>query len=106
MNTLSHYAKTGTWTERGGRALTGKHAAKVAANSWLEFRYGLMPLIYTAQDVIKLVNSAYERSDATRIRSARASIKHSAPIGFKRIRFLMHKLLIQKCFAILLVLMT
>lgn len=74
-NRIAQYAKSGVWGERGGTALRGSKAASVAANSWLELRYGLMPLIYTVQDLIKLANKAALKFDRDKIRSVRASVK-------------------------------
>lgn len=81
-NTLSHYAKTGLWKERGGRSLRGVDAAKIAADTWLEFRYGLMPLVYTVQDLVDLVNKKMQTLDPNRILTKRASIKVETPISF------------------------
>lgn len=79
---LGHYSETGKWVERGGRALSGAEAAKVAANTWLEFRYGFMPFVYTVQDIIKLANAAMKKLDAERIRSVRAKVQLQTPVEF------------------------
>jgi hypothetical protein len=48
---LHHFLKTGRW----GR-LSGKRAADAAASTWMEFRYGFMPLVRSIEGVIELVN--------------------------------------------------
>lgn len=77
LQTISQYSNTGKWVERGGKALSGRSAAKVAANTWLEFRYGLMPLIKTVQDLQELVESKAAKLDNDLIRSARSKIVKS-----------------------------
>lgn len=81
-NTIMHYSNSGKWVERGGRQISGVRAAKVAADSWLELRYGLMPLVYTVQDLIELVNAAMGRANSNVIRTVRASTKVKRPIVF------------------------
>lgn len=81
-NTINHYALSGKWVEKGGRQLGGKHAAKAAADSWLELRYGLMPLVYTVQDLIELANAALGKADSDVIRTARARIIEKVPVSF------------------------
>lgn len=84
-NRIAQYARSGIWGERGGSALSGKRAAQVAANSWLELRYGLLPLIYTVQDLVKLVNKKAMEFDRTKIRSVHASAKsESFIVGLPR----------------------
>lgn len=79
---IFQYSNTGRWSERGGRKLNGLAAAKTAANTWLEFRYGLMPLVYTIQDLIELANKQVSKLDQSQIRSVRSRLKVEAPIKF------------------------
>lgn len=71
---LNHFDLTGKWVEKGGRSLSGRKAAEVAAQSWLEYRYGLMPLVYTVQDILKMVHKAAEKLDSNRIQTVAGNI--------------------------------
>lgn len=75
LNKLLHYRKTGRWSDRGGRLLSKRKAAIEAASTWLEFRYGLMPLVHTTEGIIDLVNKKAQKLDPERIRSVRAKVK-------------------------------
>lgn len=72
-NQLSMYARSGIWEGRKGK-LSALDAAKTASNTWLEFRYGLMPLVYTVQDLIELVNMKMAKLDPDKIRTRRSLI--------------------------------
>jgi hypothetical protein len=84
LNQLTRYLKTGTWrSSKGGGMLDGKRAAKAAANSWLELRYGLMPLVYTIQDSIDLANrQMVDAGYLTRIHSCKANGTENVPFSF------------------------
>lgn len=85
---LKHYITSlgmgrGVWRGKKG-ILYGKDAAKTAADTWLEFRYGLMPLVYTVQDIIDLVNKKAFVFDPDRINTAKSTLKetiNSPPIN-------------------------
>lgn len=47
-------------------------APKAAADTWLEIRYGIMPLIYSVQDLIKLANKQFGKCDPARILSRKS----------------------------------
>lgn len=49
---LRIYANTGNWV--GKVTLKGASAAKAASNAWLEYRYGVQPLMYTVFDLVKM----------------------------------------------------
>jgi hypothetical protein len=54
---------------------SGKTALKTAADTWLEYRYGLMPLIYLIGDVVELVRKSERNGfNPDTIRSVRASV--------------------------------
>jgi hypothetical protein len=72
LKRLIAFSRTGMW--EGAR--TASEAAKAAADTWLEFRYGFRPLVGTVQDVIKKVNEVDMRGfSPLTIRSVRASNK-------------------------------
>jgi hypothetical protein len=65
---------------------TGKASIDAMANTWVELRYGLRPLVMLVQDVIERVNRDRDRLfDPNKIRSARSTMifteKHMAPVG-------------------------
>lgn len=73
LNKLIHYRNSGRWSgTKKGDAIA---AANAAASSWLELRYGLMPLIYTAQDVIDLVNKKALPFDENQILTAKGKYR-------------------------------
>jgi hypothetical protein len=74
MQKILHFEKTKMWSGRKG-LVGGAEAAKVAADSWLQLRYGLLPMIFTVQDVIKVVNTKLEKLDPSFIRSVHAKVK-------------------------------
>lgn len=69
LNAFRTYRKTGVWLGK-----SGTHAADAAASTWLEYRYGLMPLIYAIQDLIKLANEKAKMFDPTIIRSKKSTL--------------------------------
>lgn len=73
---LLTYSRNGDWIV-GRKRHTGVRAAKMASSTWLEFRYGLMPLVYTIQDIMELVKKKAEVLDATKIRVVRANSSES-----------------------------
>lgn len=80
---LTHYSLSGKWVERGGRVITGKRAAKVAADTWLEFRYGFMPLVYTVMDIMEMVDKKKGvLFNPNLIRKAVANVKAETSIPF------------------------
>jgi len=81
LNRLLHYQKSGLWVEPGSRTLTGVKAASVAANTWLEFRYGFMPLVLTVKDLIELVQEKSRPFDATAILAKRSKITVEVPVN-------------------------
>lgn len=46
---------------KAGRSLPPSATLNMLSGEWLEFRYGIMPLIYTAQDLIKHVEDGINR---------------------------------------------
>lgn len=82
LNRLLHYQKSGSWVESGGRALTGVKAAQIAANTWLEFRYGFMPLVITVSDLIELVKEKARPFDPNAILAKRSKITTEVPVSF------------------------
>jgi hypothetical protein len=61
----------------------GKEAAKAASDTWLELRYGLMPLMYLAGDLMEMADQKlYETFDPEKIRSVRAMVSttHTDPL--------------------------
>lgn len=77
LNSLRNYVKTGRWGKR-----TGSDAADAASATWLEIRYGLMPIIYTIQDLIKLANKKASVFDPTKIRSKIKRLKDTDIRGY------------------------
>lgn len=59
-----------------------KISGKTAANTWLELRYGLRPLVYDVISAIKLVMKKVETFDPSRIRVARSKLnRHRVASG-------------------------
>lgn len=81
LQKIEHYSNSGEWVgprklgTKGLCLLEGRKAAEVAMSSWLELRYGLMPLVYTIEDIMELVKEKVVALDPQRIRSARAREK-------------------------------
>jgi hypothetical protein len=50
---------------------TGRDAAQAAASTWLEFRFGLRPLLNSIAEGVKLVQEGVQKIDKKRIYSAR-----------------------------------
>lgn len=71
LNAIRTYRKTGVWLGKSGRS-----AADAAASSWLEFRYGVMPIVNAIQDLIKLANKKANAFNPKIIRSKRAHLQH------------------------------
>ena len=83
LQKIEHFSNTGRWVvprKKGhGRPLIyeGRKAAEVAASSWLELRYGLMPLVWAIGSVMDLVQEKVSAHDPNRIRSVRAKVSLS-----------------------------
>lgn len=82
LQKLYHFLKYNQW----GR-LRGKAAASAAASAWLEFRYGMMPLVYTCQDIIEEVNKKVMPFDRNKIRSARRQLVKTEERSFSDLPF-------------------
>lgn len=57
---------------------TKRHSSatlKTASDTWLEYRYGLMPLLYTIEDIMKLVEAELDKYDPRRIYTVRSKRK-------------------------------
>jgi hypothetical protein len=71
LRKLLNYQKTGMWLP--GKTKPGA-ALKTAADTWMEVRYGLRPLLYTLQDVMAFcAKTAQGKFNPDAIRSARGS---------------------------------
>lgn len=75
--------------KKSGRSLPPSATLNMLTGEWLEFRYGIMPLIYTAQDLIKHVEDGINRlgdkllRKRGRVRPADSSIELTLePKGF------------------------
>lgn len=72
LNKLIHYQKTGRWTGR-----TGVDAARAAADTWLEFRYGIIPTLKTGQALVELANDGLRKFLPEQIHTGRGkSTRH------------------------------
>lgn len=70
LNKLIRYSKTGKWSGQSGVS-----AADTAASTWLEIRYGLLPLFKTIQQIIELAHTGMKPFVMGQIRSTRARLK-------------------------------
>lgn len=57
LSALRDYAKLANKLGRRGKRPKGSDQLNMLSGSWLEWRYGIMPLIYTIQDIIEHVQS-------------------------------------------------
>jgi hypothetical protein len=69
LKKLLRFQKTGRFGSQ-----RGKEAAKAAANTWLELRYGFRPLINQLGDLIELARTGRSSFDSTKIRNCRAKV--------------------------------
>jgi hypothetical protein len=51
------------WTKKAG---SYKGSGDAVASTWMEYRYGIMPIVYSIQDIIALLEKKSEQSDALR----------------------------------------
>lgn len=71
IKNLLKYQKTGRYLGK-----SGKKAAKTAADTWLEVRYGFRPLMLLLGDLVEQANATmYDVWDPNKIRSVRARIE-------------------------------
>lgn len=73
LNKLLHYLKTGKWSDHGGRLMDAKDAILTASGAWMELRYGIRPIMYTVQDIIKMVNEKSAVFDPGIIHTSRST---------------------------------
>lgn len=66
---------------KNGRVYRGRAAFDAASATWLEVRYGLLPLIYTMQDVMEMVHKKVKAFDPNAIKSVKGNLLTSAEFG-------------------------
>lgn len=68
---IEHYVHSGHWL-----GVSKRGAAKAASDAWLEFRYGFMPLCYTIQDIMKVVDEMAEPFLSEKILSSKSTLSN------------------------------
>jgi hypothetical protein len=69
LEKIIHWFHTERWL-----GLSKRKAAKAAADAWLEFRYGFMPLCRSIQDIIDLAEQKKGKFDPSKIRSSKSHL--------------------------------
>lgn len=77
LSALRKFLKQLRKLQRNSPLERGADTLDMLSGSWLEWRYGIMPLIYSIQDIIKHVNSQIAAIDGKIFRK-RGSTKHRA----------------------------